>query len=101
MIRQWVENETGFPEDVTLRSAVEWYKKMSRLEGTTQNERDYIDGRWVALVAQLADQHEVPVAWLSWALSALAEQELRLMSTATEEGTAALAEGGRKNLEGS
>lgn len=95
MIRASIERETAFPEEITLRSAVEWHKRLSRIVSqATAEERHYIDARWVALVQILADGHSVPLGWLSWALGSLAESELRLVETAAAEGAQALGASG-------
>ena len=91
MIRTSVERETVYPEAVTIRTVTDWHKRMTRLAAqTTAEEQKYIDQRWVALVTQLAQAEGVPVGWLSWAVSQLAEYELRLLATASAEGEVAV-----------
>lgn len=86
MIRASIEQETVYPEDVTIRTVTEWHKRMTRLASqTTAEEQRYVDSRWVALVTSLAEKESVPVGWLSWAIAQLVEFELRLLQTASNE----------------
>ena len=78
---------------VTLREAVEWYKRVYRETGPLGNltgrETAYINEEWAELCKQVAESQGVPAGMLSYWLNELATNEIQLERTAQAEGIAA------------
>jgi hypothetical protein len=78
-------------ERLTLRQLVDWFKSVMHSGMVmTDLEINYVDKYWMALVQTQARQEGVPVGWLSYSLSQLAQAEKRLMDTATRETAEAI-----------
>lgn len=82
---------------VTLRDAVEWYKKVVRganpLGDLTAMEQKYVNGEWAQVIKELAEVQGVPSGMLSYWLNELSVNEIQLADTALEEATAAASYG--------
>lgn len=89
MLRKTVEARTADPDPLTIRTAVEWFKDQvnNPYSPLTVAEREYIDGRWGSLMKKLAEEHEVPVGWLGYMLSELAQREIAMLRIAQAEST--------------
>ncbi len=78
---------------VTLRQAVEWYKRVyeecAPLGDLTGRELAYVNEEWAELVKQLSEAQGVPSGHLSYWLNELATGEINLAKAAKEEGKAA------------
>ena len=83
------------PETYTLRAAVEWYKGLIHLSAAlgvpTTLETNLMNDRWGVLCKGIASREGIPAGWVSYMLSELAQTEIRLLETATEEAQAATA----------
>lgn len=81
-------------EIVTLRDAVEWYKKVTRgaapLGMLTGLETKYVNEQWAEVCKELAEVQAVPAGMLSYWLNELAINEIKLADTALEEGASAI-----------
>ena len=87
MIRKEVDQLSADPDPLTLRSAVEWFKTQLKSPYTplTVAEREYIDGRWGSIVNKLSEEHQLPLGWLSYQLSELAQAEMAMLEVAKQE----------------
>ena len=76
------------PEEMTLREAVEYYKKVIRVSaelGTlTGLELKHVDQAWGFLVGKLAGREGIPSGWLTYLLGELARSETRSAELALE-----------------
>lgn len=78
-VRQSVVDAAAHPEEITLRTATDWYKNMlEALNSGDREEMAYANESWTALTITLGEKESVPPFWLSWAISELAQTELRL-----------------------
>lgn len=87
---------------MTLREAVEWYKKVARAAiGTpTGAEVEYLNKFWGSLITDIATREGIPAGFLSYVLDEIANQELRLLETVKEETEVALKYGQPTEEEG-
>lgn len=80
---------------VTLRDAVEWYKRVwldtRPLGDLMGKELEYINTEWAEVCKQIAESQGVPAGILSYWLDSLASQEIALAKASQEEGESAQA----------
>lgn len=95
-IRTTIHTLVEFPKDpgdMTLREAAEWFKGCVRgaepLGMLTALEHKYMNERYAELCKQLAVKQGVPAGMLSYFIGELAQTEIQLADTATEELEAA------------
>ena len=79
---------------VTLRDAVEWYKRVyyetQPLGDLMGKELEYINQEWAAVCTELAETQGVPPGHLSYWLNELATGKINLAKAALEEGKVAM-----------
>ncbi len=79
------------PEDMTIRQAIEWFKRAVR--GATGElsalERKELDATWAHLAEAIAKREDIPSGSLSYFMGELAQTEMRLAETVSEEAHAA------------
>lgn len=73
----------------TIRVVVEWFKAHLGHEfDPTAEEDEHMNKRWAYLITKLAEEQQVPVGWLSAAVSQLVEAEWSMKLAAELEGAA-------------
>lgn len=91
------------PEEMTIRQAVDWFKKVARggekFGVLTQLEQNHINGQYGVLCKELAKAQEVPAGMLSYFVGELAQTEMQLFDVAQEEALAAQSYGGQTTLD--
>lgn len=82
---------------VTIRDAVEWYKKVyietSPLGDLTGKELEYVNGEFAQVMIELAKLQGVPAGHLSYMVNQIATDEINLAKAAFDEGESAMMEG--------
>ncbi len=75
------------PEDMTIRQAIEWFKKVVRSIGgdITPLERKELDATWAYLARGIAKREDIPDGSLSYFMGELAQTEMRLADMAASE----------------
>jgi len=91
------------PEEMKLRDAVDWFKKVTRGSETygvlTPLEQNHINGQYGVMCKGVAKTQGVPAGMLSYFVGELAQTELKLMDVATEEAAVAQAYTGQQTLD--
>lgn len=81
------------PEDMMLRQAVDWFKKVTRGSAQygvlTPLEEKHVNGQYGVLATRMAATQQVPAGMLSYFVGELAQTELTLMDVAEDEAAAA------------
>jgi hypothetical protein len=84
----WGEEEMHV---LLLRDVADWYKQvLAQPFVATEMERNYLDKYFYTLCQRLATREGVPLGWLAYSLSQLAQGEVNLMRTVAEEAAGAL-----------
>ena len=78
-------------EDMTIREAIEWFKRAVRgVPGTLSSlEHKELNGVWAHLSNTIAKREGIPSGALSYFMGELAQTEIRLAETADAEANAA------------
>ncbi len=79
------------PEDMTLRQALEWFKRAARAQVGQLSAMEFkeLNSTWAHLCKGIAKREGVPDGSLSYFLGELAQTELRLTEVVEEEAKAA------------
>ncbi len=75
------------PENMTIREAIEWFKRAAKAPVTELNgmEIKELNGVWGHLCSRLAEREGIPSGSLSYFMGELAQTEMHLAETATRE----------------
>ncbi len=79
-------------DSLTLRDLMEWYKKSVRaMSGDSLSAEEFkeLNQRWVGLCDIIAKREDVPTGSLSYFLGELANAEIKLVETASQEANEA------------
>ncbi len=79
------------PEQMTIREAIEWFKRAARAQvgQLSPMEMKELNGVWGHLCNRMAEREGIPSGSLSYFMGELAQTEMRLSETVTEEAKAA------------
>ncbi len=86
-------------DEYTLRDAVDWWKGVAQNEAIgfpNELEQKALNAAFREILQAIEDREGVGSGYLGWFLSEVAQAELKLLETATDESQAAMSYGQEK-----